>query len=135
MTQRLVDHLRDNSGLNISDVAHSLQIGREPFEHRRIVAARDIPDAIDVLKMNDPQRIITGKSNAAPPSIVFMFPGGGAQYPDMGRELYETQAVYRDAVDECLRLLAPHVDVDLKRLMFSKNRVHSFDHSFWISAM
>ena len=33
-----------------------------------------------------------------------MFPGGAAQYPNMGRELYETEPVYREAVDTCLRL-------------------------------
>ena len=36
-----------------------------------------------------------------------MFAGGGAQYPGMGHELYETERVYRESVDECLDLLDP----------------------------
>ncbi len=34
-----------------------------------------------------------------------MFPGGGAGYPGMGRELYRGEPVFRAAVDECLGLL------------------------------
>ncbi len=41
------------------------------------------------------------------PSVVFMFPGGGGNTPNMGRGLYETEPVYREAVDTCLRLLEP----------------------------
>ncbi|MGS2643690.1 SDR family NAD(P)-dependent oxidoreductase [Streptosporangium sp. G12] len=37
--------------------------------------------------------------------VVFMFPGGAARYPGMGRELYRDEPVFRTAVDECLDLL------------------------------
>ncbi|WP_440105187.1 SDR family NAD(P)-dependent oxidoreductase [Streptosporangium sp. H16] len=37
--------------------------------------------------------------------VVFMFPGGAARYPGMGRELYREEPVFRAAVDECLGLL------------------------------
>jgi acyl transferase domain-containing protein len=31
--------------------------------------------------------------------VVFMFPGGGAQYAGMGEELYRTEPAYREAMD------------------------------------
>ncbi|MCZ6834526.1 MAG: SDR family NAD(P)-dependent oxidoreductase [Planctomycetota bacterium] len=117
-TDQLAEHLKSHPELNLSDVAHTLQIGREPFEHRRIVAVQSLDDAISTLQSRDPQRIASGKCDAGQPSIVFMFPGGGAQYPNMGRELYETESVYREAIDECLRLLSSHIDFDLKSMMY-----------------
>ena len=52
--------------------------------------------------------------------IVFMFPGQGAQYPDMGAGLYATEAVFRDAVDQCASVLAPHLGLDLRTLLYPK---------------
>ena len=62
--------------------------------------------------------MFTGKAVREPISTVFLFPGGGAQYAGMGAELYEKEPVYRDAVDACLSVVQPRLNVDLRRLMF-----------------
>lgn len=53
-----------------------------------------------------------------PPNVVFMFPGGGAQYPNMGRALYEHEPVYRHHVDTCLALLQPPLGFDVRGVLF-----------------
>jgi len=47
-----------------------------------------------------------------------MFPGEGAQYPNMGRELYETEPLFREQVDRCAELLAPHLGLDLREVLY-----------------
>src|SRR5437867_9662052 len=47
-----------------------------------------------------------------------MFPGGGAQYPDMGRELYQREPVYSHVVDESLNLLRQQWNIELRNLLF-----------------
>ena len=42
-----------------------------------------------------------------------MFPGQGSQYPGMGRELYESQRVFREVVDRCADALANDVESGL----------------------
>ena len=42
-----------------------------------------------------------------PPRIVFSFTGQGAQRVNMGRELYDTEPVFRDVFDRCAGLLRP----------------------------
>ena len=45
-----------------------------------------------------------------------MFPGGGAQYPGMARDLYETEPVFADWMDRGLAHLQPQLDYDIRAL-------------------
>jgi acyl transferase domain-containing protein/thioesterase domain-containing protein len=118
MTARLADHLESQAELNFADVAHTLQVARTPFPCRRVVAAKDAADAVRVLRERDSKQLWSGKASGVEPSVVFMFPGGGTQYPNMGRGLYETESVFREAVDRCLAILEGELDFDLRALLF-----------------
>ena len=52
------------------------------------------------------------------PDVYFLFPGQGSQHPNMARELYETEPVFRETVDRCAELLRPHLDADLRTLLY-----------------
>ncbi|MEZ4593251.1 MAG: SDR family NAD(P)-dependent oxidoreductase [Chloroflexota bacterium] len=117
-SQNLAAFLRANPDVPLADVAYTLQVGRQPMPHRRIVTVRDAADAAEVLSSGDRKRVVTQQAGEAAPSVLFMFPGGGAQYPNMGLGLYETEPVYRDAIDDCLALVRPFLPTDLRPLMF-----------------
>jgi phthiocerol/phenolphthiocerol synthesis type-I polyketide synthase E len=51
-------------------------------------------------------------------SLVFLFPGGGAQYIHMGSQLYEVEATFRRYVDVCAEILQPHLELDLCDLLY-----------------
>jgi len=117
--QRLLAHLRENPALELSDVATTLQQHRKPFNERRVFAVHDIKHAIEMLERNDPRKIFTHTALEST-SVVFMFPGGGAQYPDMGRHLYAQEPVFREHMDRGLNLLKTRVDYDPRELLFPK---------------
>ena len=52
------------------------------------------------------------------PSVVFMMPGGGAQYAGMGRQLYEREPVYREAIDACAAVVDGPNGLDLRAALF-----------------
>ena len=52
----------------------------------------------------------TCKSRRRIVRVVFMFTGQGAQYVDMARELYDTEASFREDVDHCCEILEPHLN-------------------------
>ncbi|MEE8587680.1 MAG: SDR family NAD(P)-dependent oxidoreductase, partial [Acidobacteriota bacterium] len=52
--------------------------------------------------------------------VVFAFPGQGAQYPGMCRELYEQEASFKRVVDECAALLEPHLGLDLREVLYQE---------------
>ena len=115
--RRLADFLSDHPEVSLADTAWTLQVGRQAMRHRRALVATSTADAADQLESGD-ARVFTQLNADAERSVAFMFAGGGAQYPGMGAELYETERVYRDAVDECLSILRPLVDYDLKPLLY-----------------
>lgn len=45
----LADHLKNNPGIRLDDVAHTLQVGRHGFNHRCVIIAEDNDDAITQL--------------------------------------------------------------------------------------
>jgi acyl transferase domain-containing protein len=100
-TYRLAEHLLDRPELPLRDVAHTLQIGRKAFQHRRAMLCQDLLAASRALETLDPERVLTFTSTPGEHPVAFLFPGQGAQYPGMGLGLYEAEPVFRDAVDRC----------------------------------
>ena len=114
----LGEHLENNPELSLADVAYTLNVGRSEFEHRAVSVVDSVQEAAAALKGTGSVRKTTGQSVAPAPDVVFMFPGGGAQYPQMARELYETEGGFRNDVDRCAEILEPHLGFDLRTLLF-----------------
>jgi acyl transferase domain-containing protein len=118
----LAEALREAPEMELSDVAFTLQTGRRGFAHRRAVLARDAETAAAALA--SPAGELAGIAGIAgvdaPRSVVFLFPGLGDQYLDMGRELYQAEAVFREEVDRCAALLEPLLGLDLRRVIFTQ---------------
>jgi phthiocerol/phenolphthiocerol synthesis type-I polyketide synthase E len=120
-THNLAQHLTQYPDLNIADVAYTLSVGRRAFEHRRIVVCQDIKDAIEALESQDLQMVLTQfqePSNIGDRSIVFMFPGQGSQYINMGKDLYENESIFREQVDYCCELLKSYLGLDLRTVIY-----------------
>ena len=115
MTANLSRHLEAHPEIDLADVAFTLKTGRTSFKHRRMLVCGDKDDAIKGL--ND--ALTTAAGDLLTPSVVFMFPGQGAQAVNMGRELYETEKVFREHLDECAELLLPHLGEDLRKVIYS----------------
>ncbi|PYM12138.1 MAG: polyketide synthase [Verrucomicrobia bacterium] len=117
-TANLAEHLKKNPEINLADVAFTLQVGRKPFAHRRVLVCHSVLDAAHALNARDAKRLITGQANQPEPPVVFMFPGQGAQHVNMGRELFETEPAFREPVDRCCEILRNHLDADLRTVLY-----------------
>lgn len=117
-TANLVGHLTAHPELPLADVAYTLQMGRHQFNHRRFVVCRDRAEALAQLgaeRVKDHPALVPARYD---PPVVFMFPGQGAQRVNMGRELYETEPLYRETVDACARALTTDLGLDLREVLF-----------------
>ncbi|MFG3711965.1 beta-ketoacyl synthase N-terminal-like domain-containing protein [Micromonospora sp. NPDC047730] len=109
--EQLGEHLRQRPDLAVGDVALTSQTYRRHFPHRLAVAARDVPAALTRL----PKAPV--REAARRPSVVFLFPGQGAEFPAMSRGLYDRYPSFRADLDHGAALLAPVLGLDLRDVL------------------
>ncbi|MEO1447110.1 MAG: type I polyketide synthase, partial [Cyanobacteria bacterium J06635_11] len=124
-TQNLAKHLKQTPELSASvlaDTAFTLAVGRQAFNHRRIVVVKTGASkgkcAISSLEAPQAPNAFTGKPGSSSQSVVFMFSGQGSQYVNMARGLYEKEPVFRDEIDRCAQVLQPLLNLDLCQLIY-----------------
>ncbi|MGW6602220.1 SDR family NAD(P)-dependent oxidoreductase [Streptomyces sp. NPDC055036] len=85
-----------------ADAAFTLHAGRRAQTHRAAAVLTGVPE-VDALRIRTVRRRAAGPT---PARIVLAFPGGGVQYPGMGRELCSQEPQFARTVEEC----AAHFD-------------------------
>lgn len=128
-TTNLINYLRQHPEINLADVASTLQVGRQMFNYRRMIIAKDLEDAIKALEsavcevspQDSGQRVFTQFQESSDRPVVFMFTGQGAQYVNMAQELYQSESTFREECDRCSELLKSQLGLDLRCCLYPKN--------------
>ncbi|MBX6765569.1 MAG: SDR family NAD(P)-dependent oxidoreductase, partial [Actinomadura rubrobrunea] len=117
--RRLADHLDRHEDLDLDDVAYTLACRRRAFEYRRTVVCRNREEAVAALRRQEEPAGPAEPGSPAP--VAFMFPGQGAQYVGMARDLYLHEPLFAAEVDRCADLFAEHLGEDLRALVFAED--------------
>jgi amino acid adenylation domain-containing protein len=112
----LADFLRSHPETPLADVAFTLQRGRSSFDFRRAVVARCPKEASAILSGEVPGKSI-GPERAGDRDVIFMFPGGGAQYCGAARGLYSQLPEFKQQVDACVRAMDARIAAAVSRLV------------------
>ena len=110
--------LKNRGALHISDIAYTLQKSRTDLRFRRFLVSDDTTQLQQALSEEKLNALEARQLMELPGEVVFTFPGQGAQYLDMGRELYLEEPVYKAAVDQCAALLNPYLQLDIRDIIF-----------------
>ena len=116
--KNLIAHLKRNPGTNLADMAYTLQIGRRLFPHRHALVCGTVSEAIAALESAAAPGVSSKAQEQRNSPVAFLFPGQGAQRVNMGRELYESEAVFREQVDACAEMLKPRLGSDLREILY-----------------
>ncbi|SNS68614.1 Acyl transferase domain-containing protein [Actinomadura meyerae] len=85
--------------------------GRAHFPYRRTLFGKSRDQLLSALDEPAPADPVSDA-----PRIAFLFSGQGSQYFGMGRELYETEPVFRDTFDACDEALEKSIGASLTEL-------------------
>ena len=128
LAQRYADQFDAQPSWSVADVCYSANTGRSVFAHRAAIVSESLAqlqvDLKAVAHGAETANVIVGQApRSATPKIAFLFTGQGSQYVDMGRQLYETQPVFRAALDRCDEVLRPDLDESLLSALYPKSQI------------
>lgn len=112
----LAQYIEKQPTIPLHDIALTLQTTRQSFRHRNYVVATSNSELVEQLKNGNWKHQLLAQSNS---DVIFMLPGQGAQYPYMGKELYDQFPVYRDTVNRCADLLMNLLQEDIRAIIFA----------------
>ena len=119
-----------NPGVSLDDISYSANTGREAMSHRLAVTGSTSEDILRALRRHADSESLTNavKGIAKPgksPKTVFLFPGQGAQYTGMGKELYDTVPSFRDDINKCNEILKSYLPISLLEVLFDESEASS----------
>src|SRR5690606_9274447 len=120
------DYLAENPEASLADIGFTASSGRSEFNHRAAIACPS-REALDKAL----SQLATGAvsptvkrgqvKGIARPKIAMLFTGQGAQYVQMGRELYLTEPLFREVIDECDEILRTGLSESLLSILYPTN--------------
>lgn len=126
LTQMISDyeaHLRDHPEQKFADVCYTAGVGRSKFDYRLALSAETREKAVDTLELlrsgkRAPDAIRHELIGQESTRVAFLFTGQGSQSAGMGRELYETNPIFRNALDRCDELLRDQLEHPLLSVIY-----------------
>lgn len=120
LSQRYLDFIeREGLNLNFADLCYSAALGRTAFAYRTAIVA----DTLDDLRQRLQEKIQQTPSAIAkePRKIAFLFTGQGSQIKKMGWQLYQSEPIFKVALDACAELLNDELPLPLIEVMFNED--------------
>ncbi|MFD4529549.1 beta-ketoacyl synthase N-terminal-like domain-containing protein [Streptomyces sp. NPDC058470] len=96
--------LESDDAHTLADLAYTASVRRSHLDHRAVVVGQDligVRSALRALTKGEEHPGVLAGSAELERSCVFVFSGFGSQWPGMGRQLLQSEPVFRDAVLRC----------------------------------
>src|SRR5262249_41697510 len=117
----------------IGGLCFSANAGRSHFDHRLALVCKSLEGLQQQFeKFTDrvPERgVICGRvSKNSASQVAFLFSGQGAQQPEMGRELYLSEPVFRRALERCAEIVQPWLATGLLEVLYPPDKSSALLH-------
>ena len=108
---------------DLADVLFTANAGRAHFKHRLTARADSLASLASALSGYAAGKPAPGIGegvlrNPDPPRIAFLFAGAGGRIAGAGRELFDAEPAYREAIERCSRALGERLGKPLASLMY-----------------
>ncbi|RAU04325.1 polyketide synthase [Bacillus pumilus] len=107
--EQMTSYLKEQKHVTLSGAAFTLQEGRKHFPYRQAFLAG--PDRT-FQSAGQPQKAFQQ------PAVVWMFSGQGAQYVNMGKDLYEKDPEFKQTLQKCFAIILSLSGVEIENVLF-----------------
>jgi 8-amino-7-oxononanoate synthase len=139
--RELVNHYRiyleQHSVTSIADICFTANTRRSQFNHRlsAIGSREQLQESLEKFVQGTETTNIrysqVTEAKSAHHPIVFLFTGQGSQYINMGRQLYDTQPLFRQTLDRCAEILHPYLNIPLLDILYPKDDTNLLDQTIY----
>ena len=119
--ENLAKYLNENKDIKLEDVAYTLQTGRDIFSNKKMMLVSNVGETVNLLEANNSRKVHTHFTEESNLQIIFMFPGQGNQYLNMGKELYEKEHVFQKEMDRCYRIVSNLTELNIENILYPEN--------------
>ena len=128
------DGFRPDGADLLADAAWTAATGRFHLPHRAGVTFTDVEQLrarLSSLSSGEPEASGVAVGSGAADRAAFLFPGEGSQWAGMGRDLYESEPVFRAVLDRCEQEMRALRGESLLDVMFGTAERSELDHARW----
>jgi amino acid adenylation domain-containing protein len=117
------EHLTRHPEFPVADVCHTLILGRTHLSERLAFPVESTAKLAENLRTFAETGKLAGAAigtarKGTRPKVGFLFTGQGSQYAGMARSLFETQPVFRRALEDCDQILRPLLQRPLLSVLY-----------------
>ncbi|OLT63345.1 hypothetical protein BJP37_16995 [Moorena bouillonii PNG] len=130
--KRYIDFIGSEPSSTLADICLTSNKGRSHFNYRLALLVKSTDQLQQQLTKLTESETISEKiaqNSPTPPEIVFLFTGQGSQYSGMGRQLYETQPIFRATLDQCAEILQSYLEQPLLDVLYPEILSDNSDNS------
>ncbi|TXE13239.1 amino acid adenylation domain-containing protein [Seonamhaeicola algicola] len=115
----LETYIKHDNNIKLADIAYTLSTTKEGFNRRYFAVLSNSKNEIDTVFNKIPSNR-RSHLKVAPSNLAFLFPGQGAQFLQMGKALYENEAVFKNAFNQCAEILNNEFGYNIKDIIYPK---------------
>ncbi|MCJ8280778.1 MAG: polyketide synthase dehydratase domain-containing protein, partial [Rivularia sp. ALOHA_DT_140] len=119
IVQNYLQFLDEYPITSLADICFTANTGRKHFDYRLAL----VVDSVESLRQK--LQTVNIKESKPKTKVVFVFGDEGCKYLGMGRQLYDTQPIFRKALDKCNKLLEFDLDKSLLEVLYNEKTVNS----------
>ncbi|NEO94115.1 MAG: type I polyketide synthase, partial [Moorea sp. SIO3G5] len=124
LAQSYSQHLESHPEQALADICFTANTGRLSYSYRLSLVAGTNEELQEKLrafgKGEEAIGLASGvASGSESPRVAMLFTGQGSQYVGMGRQLYESQPIFKNALDDCAEILQSYLDRPLLEVLYS----------------
>ena len=111
-------YLSNSPAVDLANIAYSLNKTRDNFTYRSFLLANNNIEASKELLSFENINIKNSALKVASSELVFLFPGQGSQFSQMGLNFYKNETVFKEAVDKCADFLVNELNLDIREILY-----------------